>query len=135
MGCTVVSVYNDEVVGKIGYPQQVLDDLSARDFRPPSPTPQSLQPTISTIYGYTQSFTTTRLFVASLKNKETVVYTAGRMIVLLELVTLAKRVIVNPEYISCFMVLEKWCVVGLNGGTVLLWDLEFQELKLEILLP
>lgn len=33
MGCSVVSVYNDEVIGKIGYPQIVLDDLSARDFK------------------------------------------------------------------------------------------------------
>jgi hypothetical protein len=34
MGCSVVSVYNDEIIGKIGYPQAVLDDISARDFKP-----------------------------------------------------------------------------------------------------
>ena len=34
MGCSVVSVYNDEIIGKIGYPQIVLDDLSSRDIKP-----------------------------------------------------------------------------------------------------
>ena len=43
MGCNVVSVYNDEVIGKIGYPQLVLDDLCSRDYRTlcflPAPKP------------------------------------------------------------------------------------------------
>lgn len=34
MGCSVVSVYNDEIIGKIGYPQIVMNDLSSRDFKP-----------------------------------------------------------------------------------------------------
>ena len=33
MGCEVVSVYNDEVIGKVGYPQQIINDLIDRDYR------------------------------------------------------------------------------------------------------
>ena len=33
MGCEVVSVYNDEVVGKIGLPTFAIHDLFARDHR------------------------------------------------------------------------------------------------------
>lgn len=32
MGCEITSVYADEVVGVIGYPQQVLTDLMKRDY-------------------------------------------------------------------------------------------------------
>lgn len=31
--------------------------------------------------------------------------------------------------------MDKLCLVGLIGGTLLLWDLEFLEVKLDILLP
>jgi hypothetical protein len=33
MGCEVTSVYNDEIVGKMGYSQAIIDDLLQRDFR------------------------------------------------------------------------------------------------------
>lgn len=33
MGCEVVSVYNDEVIGKIGLPQTIIQDLFDRDYR------------------------------------------------------------------------------------------------------
>ena len=33
MGCEVVSVYNDEVIGKVGYDQQIINDLIDRDYR------------------------------------------------------------------------------------------------------
>ena len=32
MGCEVTSVYNDEVLGKIGLPQSSIDDLISRDY-------------------------------------------------------------------------------------------------------
>jgi hypothetical protein len=33
MGCEVTSAYNDEVVGKMGFTQPIVDDMLARDFR------------------------------------------------------------------------------------------------------
>ena len=39
MGCQVVSVYNDEVIGKVGYPQNIIDDLIDRDYRQISTLP------------------------------------------------------------------------------------------------
>jgi hypothetical protein len=33
MGCEVTSVYNDEIIGKLGYSQRIVDDLLTRDFR------------------------------------------------------------------------------------------------------
>lgn len=35
MGCEVVSVYNDEVIGKIGFSQGIIEDLIDRDCRQP----------------------------------------------------------------------------------------------------
>lgn len=49
--------------------------------------------------------------------------------------TKQQRIITNPEFIASFTVVDKLCLVGLIGGTLLLWDLEFLEIKLEILLP
>ena len=56
-------------------------------------------------------------------NKENVVYLGGRFIVLEETKTRNQSVISNPEYISAFTVVDKLCLVGLVGGTILLWDL------------
>lgn len=33
MGCEITSVYNDEIVGKVGYSQPIIDDLLDRDYR------------------------------------------------------------------------------------------------------
>ena len=41
MGCEVTSVYNDEIVGKMGFSQTIVDDLLDRDFRTASPLPET----------------------------------------------------------------------------------------------
>lgn len=69
MGCEVVSVYNDEIIGKIGYPQALIDDLIDRDYRQLKPLQKPKETTnkIRHIYGFTQSFTTTRLYFTMVK--------------------------------------------------------------------
>lgn len=37
MGCEVTSAYNDEVTGKMGFTQPVVDDMLTRDFRKAAP--------------------------------------------------------------------------------------------------
>ena len=39
-------------------------------------------------------------------------------------------VINNKDYVTAFDVKEKLCLVGLVGGMLILWDLEFREVKL-----
>lgn len=57
-------------------------------------------------------------------------YVAGRFIIKEELKSKEQKIITNPEYITAFSVTDKLCLVGLIGGTLLLWDLEFLETKL-----
>jgi hypothetical protein len=137
MGCEVVSVYNDEVIGKVGYCQALIDDLIDRDYRQLKvlPKPQNTTKEINLIYGFTQSFTTSNLFFRVIGDSEYLVYTAGRFIIMEESKSKQQHVLTNPDYISAFTTQGKLCLVGLIGGTLLLWDLEFREVRLEILLP
>ena len=84
MGCEVVSVYNDEVIGKVGFPQQIINDLIDRDYRQLKPLPNYKQfnKNIKHIYGFTQSHTISQLFFSVIANKEYVVYVAGRFIIM-----------------------------------------------------
>lgn len=65
-----------------------------------------------------------------MKEQEYVVYPAGRFIVMEETKTKKQSVMTNPDFISAFTVVNKLCLVGLIGGILLVWDLEFQEVKL-----
>lgn len=69
MGCEVVSVYNDEVIGKIGFAQTLIDDLIDRDYRQLQPLPnhKELTKKIKFIYGFTQSFVISKLFFTIIK--------------------------------------------------------------------
>lgn len=64
MGCEVVSVYNDEIIGKIGFPQALIEDLIDRDYRQLQPLVKTKEITskIKHLYGFTQSFAITKLF-------------------------------------------------------------------------
>lgn len=125
MGCEVVSVYNDEVIGKIGMPQTIIQDLFDRDYRQcrPISKPKELSPKIQHIFGFTQSFAISKLYFIMIKNEEHLVHVAGRFIVIEKIKNKQQSVITNPEYISAFTVVDKRCLVGLIGGTLLLWDL------------
>lgn len=124
MGCEVTSVYNDEIIGKIGFSQQIIEDLLARDFRPVSPIPpDKLAKTISNIEGFTQSFTSGRIFFTIVGELEYTVYSAGRFLVMEEMGKKGRKFIGNKDMISTYAVREKLCLVGLNGGELTLWDL------------
>lgn len=80
MGCDVVSVYNDEVIGVLGYPQPIMDDLSKRDYAFGQPAiPQSNPPYI--IEGYTQSYTEGSMLITHVKKEECLVYVCDRFVI------------------------------------------------------
>lgn len=56
MGCQVVSVYNDEVAGVMGYPETILNDLLRRDYSTANLLKQLPQKHDYFLYGFTQSF-------------------------------------------------------------------------------
>jgi hypothetical protein len=62
MGCEVTSVYNDEIVGKMGYSQRIVDDLLARDFRHAAPLPLAHFDSVKNIEGFGQSYATGKIF-------------------------------------------------------------------------
>jgi hypothetical protein len=62
------------------------------------------------------------------------VQVAGRFIVVWDS-EMGQRVAANAEVVSSWDVQGRLCLVGLPGGTLLLWDLQFLEIKLELLLP
>ena len=78
---------------------------------------------IDYLYGFTQSHTISNLFFSMVGGKELVTYVAGRFIVMEETKSKKQKVIANPDYISSFTVENKLCLVGLIGGTLLLYDL------------
>lgn len=62
MGCEVTSVYNDEIVGKMGYSQRIVDDLLVRDFRHAAPLPLPHLQSVKNIEGFGQSYATGKIF-------------------------------------------------------------------------
>lgn len=69
MGCEVVSVYNDEVAGVLGYPEEILEDLHHRDFMQTNLLKKVQKNHRYLAYGFTQSFTQNNLFTYVLANK------------------------------------------------------------------
>jgi hypothetical protein len=52
-----------------------------------------------------------------------------------EVKTKKRRFIANKDIITAFTIRDKFCLAGAYGGYLVLWDLEFLEAKLRILLP
>lgn len=87
------------------------------------------------IEGFTQSYASGRLFFAVIAEVECLVYTAGRYLVIEEVKSKKRKFICNKEMISALDVRDKLCLVGLGGGYLVLWDMEFLEIKVEVMLP
>ena len=66
-----MSVYNDEVIGKVGYPQSIINDLIDRDYRQLKKMNnyQQVNKQIASVYGFTQSHTTSKLFFCVIGQK------------------------------------------------------------------
>lgn len=125
MGCEVTFAYNDEVTGKIGFIQPIVDDMLARDFRRASPmTEEEMKKTaVHNIEGFTQSYASGRSFFAVIAEVECLVYSAGRYLVIEETKSKKRKFICNKEVISSLDLRDKLCLVGLGGGHLVLWDL------------
>jgi hypothetical protein len=126
MGCEVTSAYNDEVTGKMGFTQPVVDDMLTRDFRVATPmAPEELKnkTAVHNIEGFTQSYASGRLFFVVIAEVECLVFSAGRYLVIEEAKSKKRKFICNKEVISALDVRDKLCLVGLGGGYLVLWDL------------
>ena len=84
---------------------------------------QQIGKQIGSVYGFTQSHTTSKLFFCVIGQKEYAVFAAGRFLVMEEVKNKTQIVMANPDYISSLTVDKKLCLVGLIGGILLVWDL------------
>lgn len=55
--------------------------------------------------------------------KEYFVYTAGRFLVICDCVNYKKKIVSNKDLITAFNLREKFCLTGIYGGYLILWDL------------
>ena len=140
MGCEVTSVYNDEVLGKIGLPQPLIDDLITRDYAASYQllSPKEVLGRVDRVYGFNQLSLGCGLFLTTVPGcpEEQYVYVAGRFIVMEGVSGKGKQhIMVSKDVVTACTVEGGACLVGLRGGGVVLWDLEFREAKIEIMLP
>ena len=132
MGCQVVSVYNDEVAGAIGYPEPILHDLMRRDYSISNLLKQVPPKHNFFVYGFNQSFAESKMFSYVLEGKEYLIYSSGRFLVITSCADWSQKAIMHEDKIMCLDVRGKLCVTGTIGGRIILWDLEFFEEKVNI---
>lgn len=58
-----------------------------------------------------------------IKGKEYFVYTAGRFLVVCDSVSYKKNIVSSNDLITAFDLREKFCLTGVYGGYLTLWDL------------
>lgn len=125
MGCQVVSVYNDEVAGALGYPEPILNDLMRRDYSNSNLLKQVPEKHNFFVYGFTQSFAESSMYSYVLSGKEFLVYSSGRFLVITSCADWSQKAIMHEDKIMCLDMRDKLCVTGTIGGRIILWDLEF----------
>ena len=105
-----------------------MDDLSKRDYAFGQPAiPQSNPPYI--IEGYTQSYTEGSMLITHVKKEECLVYVCDRFVIVHGIQSGEKVLIMQEDKVQVMDVKGKLCAVGLLGGKVVVWDLEFKEKK------
>jgi hypothetical protein len=83
MGCEVVSIYADEVIGKLGYSKSIMDDLIDRDYHSKQNYPQyrNLSSAIQNIYGFSLSYVKSCFYTALINNQQFFIYNSGRFVI------------------------------------------------------
>lgn len=136
MGCEVTSVYNDEITGKIGYNKRIIDDLLKRDFRKVyALESEKVKKEVMRVEGFSQSFAIGRICFATVAGAEWAVWSAGRFIVLAGVGAETRRYLVHRDLVTAFSVSGKLALAGIYGGELTVWDLEFAEARLQVMLP
>lgn len=80
---------------------------------------------IKNIEGFTQSFAIGRLFFTVVADVQYIVYSAARFIIIEEVKNKTKKFIASKDLITAFAVKDKLCVIGIYGGYIQLWDIQF----------